>query len=128
MKSPFNRRRKRPKGRLAKGRRPAKPQAAEPEVIDWPQEGTGRSSLMNTIRGDADSGAGFGAGMFQDLHAAFSGSKRIQIEQQEAEKMRRHDDHHQEGSGAARRRDLDAGKIRIRRPDSGDQNGSPSAG
>ena len=125
MKSPFSRRRRRPKGRLAgKGR--AKPKAAEPEVIDWPQQGTGRSSLMNTIRGDAESGAGFGAGMFQDLHAAFSGSKRIQIEQQEAEKMRRHDDHHQEGSGATRRNDLDSGKIRIRRPGSGDQDDSPA--
>lgn len=124
MKSPFNRRRKRPKGRLAKSR-PAKPKAAEPEVIDWPQEGTGRSSLMNTIRGDAESGAGFGAGMFQDLHAAFSGSKRIQIEQQELEKVRRQDDHQQ--AGTPNRDDLDSGKIRIRRPENG-QDGSPADG
>lgn len=119
MKSPF-RRRKRPKGRPVKGRRPVKPKPAEPEAIDWPQEGTGRSSMMNAIRGDADSGAGFGAGMFQDLHAAFSGSKRIQIEQQEAEKMRRHDDLHKEGTGLANRADLDSGKIRIRRPENGE--------
>lgn len=123
MKSPF-RRRKRPKGRPVKGR-PVKPKAAEPEAIDWPQEGTGRSSMMNAIRGDADSGAGFGAGMFQDLHAAFSGSKRIQIEQQEAEKMRRHDDLHQEGT--PNRADLDSGRIRIRRPENG-QDDSSTAG
>jgi hypothetical protein len=124
VKSPF-RRRKRPKGRPVKGGRPAKPKAAEPEPIDWPQEGTGRSSLMNAIRGDADSGAGFGAGMFQDLHAAFSGSKRIQIEQQEAEKMRRHDDHQQ--AGTPNRADLDSGKIRIRRPENG-EDGTPATG
>lgn len=106
MKSPFRRRRRRrPQGRAVK------PQPAQPEVIDWPQEGTGRTSLMGAIRGET--GAGFGGGLFEDLHAAFSGSKKIQLEEQEQEKLRRADDHRAAGT---RPDSLDSGKIRIRRP------------
>jgi hypothetical protein len=83
----------------------------EPEVIDWPADGTGRS-MMSALRGDADGGAGFASGMFADLHAAFNGAKKIQIEVEESEKMRRADDLHQEGRV---RDDLDSGVIRIRR-------------
>jgi hypothetical protein len=108
VKSPFRRRRKRPKGRRL---RPAQPQA-QPEVVDWPDEGAGRS-LMSALRGDAETGTGFGAGIFEDLHSMFSGGKRIQIEEQEAEKMRRHDDHQQAGN--PNRPDLDSGIIRIKR-------------
>ncbi|RAY10921.1 hypothetical protein DPM19_32810 [Actinomadura craniellae] len=111
MKSPFRRRPKRAKGRVAK------PKPAEPEVVDWPHDGTGRTSLMGAIRGDGETGAGFGAGMFEELHAAFSGSKKIQLEEQEAEKMRRHDDLQQ---AAPPRDDLESGKIRIRRPSQDD--------
>jgi hypothetical protein len=85
--------------------------AVEPEVIDWPKDGTGRS-MMSALRGDADGGAGFASGMFADLHAAFNGAKKIQIEVEESEKMRRADDLHQEGKP---RDDLDSGVIRIRR-------------
>jgi hypothetical protein len=108
VKSPFSRRRRRSKGRAAK------PKAVEPEVVDWPEEGTGRPSMMAVIRGDAAAGAGFGVGVFEDLHAMFSGGKKIQLEQQEAEKMRRQDDHQQAGSG---RPDLESGVIRIQRPE-----------
>jgi hypothetical protein len=108
VKSPFRRRRRRPKGRAAK------PKAVEPEVVDWPEEGTGRPSMMAAIRGDAAAGAGFGVGVFEDLHAMFSGGKKIQLEQQEAEKTRRQDDHQQAGSG---RPDLESGVIRIQRPE-----------
>lgn len=115
MKSPFRRRPKRLKG--AKGRKPGQDaRPAEPEVVDWPTEGTGRSSLMSAIRGDAEAGAGFAAGIFGDLHAAFSGAKKIQLEEQEAEKLRRADDLEQAGSGGKIRDDLESGKIRIRRP------------
>jgi hypothetical protein len=107
VKSPFRRRRRRPRG-------PAKPKKVEAEVVDWPDEGTGRSSMMAAIRGDAAAGAGFGVGVFEDLHAMFSGGKKIQLEQQEAEKMRRQDDHQQAGSG---RPDLESGVIRIQRPE-----------
>ncbi|MGH3392286.1 MAG: DUF6191 domain-containing protein [Actinomadura sp.] len=112
MKSPF-RRRRRPKGRRMARSKAFQPEAKarEPEVIDWPKDGTGRS-MMAALRGDADGGAGFASGMFADLHAAFSGAKRIQIEVEESEKMRRADDLHQEG---APRDDLDSGVIRIRR-------------
>lgn len=72
---------------------------------------------MGSIRGDGETGAGFGAGMFEDLHAAFSGAKKIQLEEQEAQKMRRGDDHHVEGEP---RDNLDSGKIRIRRNNPGD--------
>lgn len=126
MKSPFRRRRKRLKGRLAA----VKPRSAEPvkpaehEPVDWPADGTGRTSMMGSIRGDGETGAGFGAGMFEDLHAAFSGSKKIQLEEQEAQKLRRGDDHHVEGEP---RDNLDSGKIRIKRSGPGgadDQVGS----
>lgn len=110
MKSPFRRRRRRPK----KGTT-AKPRNVQPEVVEWPAEGTGRTSMMGAIRGDGETGAGFGAGMFEDLHAAFSGAKKIQLQEQEAQRLRRGDDHHVEGD-AIRRDDLDSGKIRIRRP------------
>lgn len=109
MKSPF-RRRRRLKSRAAR----PKPEPKQPEVIDWPQEGTGKTSLMGAIRGDGETGAGFGGGMFEDLHAAFSGSKKIQLEEQEAQKLRRDDVLQQTGSGSTRD-DLDSGKIRIRR-------------
>lgn len=111
MKSPFRRR-----PRRLKGKAPAKPKTVEPEVVDWPTEGTGRSSLLSTIRGDAEAGAGFGAGLFGDLHAAFSGAKKIQLEEQEAEKLRRHDDLEQGRADGKIRDDLASGKIRIRRP------------
>jgi hypothetical protein len=68
--------------------------------------------MMAALRGDADGGAGFASGMFADLHAAFNGAKKIQIEVEESEKMRRADDLHQEGTP---RDDLDSGVIRIRR-------------
>lgn len=71
---------------------------------------------MSALRGDAETGTGFGAGIFEDLHAMFSGGKRIQIEEQEAEKMRRHDDHQQAGN--PNRPDLDSGIIRIQRTSS----------
>jgi Family of unknown function (DUF6191) len=80
--------------------------------VDWPKEGVGRS-LMSTLRGDAESGTGLAGGLFEDFHAMFSGAKRIQIEEQEAEKMRRHDDHQQAGN--PNRPDLDSGVIRIKR-------------
>ncbi|GGV06452.1 DUF6191 domain-containing protein [Actinomadura sp. LOL_016] len=107
MKSPF-RRRKRVKGRPLGNR----PEPAEPEVVDWPHDGTGRTSLMGAIRGDGETGAGFGGGMFEDLAAAFEGSRKVKQEEQERQKLLREDDHKQEGSG---RDDLDSGKIRIRR-------------
>ncbi|XVQ08965.1 DUF6191 domain-containing protein [Spirillospora sp. CA-255316] len=109
MKSPF-RRRKRLKGRAMGTAKPA----AEPEVVDWPQEGTGKTSLMGAIRGDGETGAGFGGGMFEDLASAFEGSKKVKMEEQEAQKTRRQDDHEQAGDGGARD-DLQSGKIRIRR-------------
>ncbi|MDL4775039.1 MULTISPECIES: DUF6191 domain-containing protein [Thermomonosporaceae] len=106
MKSPFRRRKR------AKGRAPAKRKPVEPEIVDWPQTGTGRTSLMGAIRGDGETGAGFGGGMFEDLASAFEGSKKIKQEEQQREKLMRHDDHQVAGGGAA---DLDSGKIRIRR-------------
>jgi hypothetical protein len=111
VKSPF-RRRKRVK---VKGRALGRPQPAkEPEVVEWPQEGTGRTSLMGAIRGDGETGAGFGGGMFEDLASAFEGSKKVKMEEQEAQKARRQDDHEEAGDGAGRD-DLQSGKIRIRR-------------
>ncbi|TDC75317.1 hypothetical protein E1285_41515 [Actinomadura sp. 7K507] len=109
MKSPF-RRRKRVKGRPMGNR----PEPAEQEIVEWPREGTGRSSLMGAIRGDGETGAGFGGGMFEDLASAFEGSKKIKVEEQERQKILREDDHEQAGSGTPRD-DLDSGKIRIRR-------------
>nr|BFE29010.1 hypothetical protein GCM10010200_012610 [Actinomadura rugatobispora] len=109
MRSPF-RRRKRVKGRAMGTAKPA----AEPEIVDWPQEGTGKTSLMGAIRGDGETGAGFGGGMFEDLASAFEGSKKVKMEEQEAQKTRRQDDHEQAGDTAARD-DLQSGKIRIRR-------------
>ncbi|QXJ20716.1 hypothetical protein AGRA3207_001479 [Actinomadura graeca] len=114
MKSPF-RRRKRVKGR-AMGNRP---EPAEQEIVEWPRDGTGKSSLMNAIRGDGETGAGFGGGMFEDLASAFEGSKKVKQEEQQREKILRQDDHEQAGSGASRRDDLDSGKIRIRRNGAG---------
>lgn len=74
---------------------------------------------MSAIRGDSGSGAGFGPGMFADLQAAFGGAgKQIQLEEQEAEKTRRHELHTEAAPG---RDDLDSGTIRItRRRESGD--------
>jgi hypothetical protein len=105
VRSPFRRRRKRPRSR------PAAPPT--PEVIDWPKGGTGGGGLMSAIRGDSQSGAGFGPGMFADLQAAFGGAgKQIQLEEQEAEKTRRHELHTESSPG---RDDLDSGTIRISR-------------
>lgn len=112
MKSPFRRRKR------LKGRTPAKPKPPEQEVVDWPQEGTGKSSLMGAIRGDGETGAGFGGGMFEDLASAFEGSKKVKQEEQQRERLLRQDDHQVAGSG---RDDLDSGKIRIRR------NGGPGS-
>ncbi|MFD0688988.1 DUF6191 domain-containing protein [Actinomadura fibrosa] len=93
-----------------------RPEPAEQEIVEWPREGTGRSSLMGAIRGDGETGAGFGGGMFEDLASAFEGSKKVKQEEQEREKVLRQDDHEQAGDGARTRRDdLDSGKIRIRR-------------
>ncbi|WP_019631248.1 DUF6191 domain-containing protein [Actinomadura atramentaria] len=111
MKSPF-RRRRRVKGRATVRRTPQ-----EQEIVDWPTEGTGRSSLMGAIRGDGETGAGFGGGMFEDLASAFEGSRKVKVEEQEAAKLRRHDDLQQAGGG---RDDLDSGRIRIRRDSPGD--------
>lgn len=109
MKSPFRRRRRRP--------RSTRPAERQPEIVDWPQDGTGTGGLMNAIRGDASTGSGGGAGMFNDLAAAFGGSgKQIQLEEQEKEKERRHE-LHTEADGSARRPDLDSGTIRIPRPE-----------
>ncbi len=91
-----------------------RPEAAEPETVEWPREGTGKSSLMGALRGDGETGAGFGGGMFEDLAAAFEGSKKVKMEEQERQKVMRQDDHEQTGSGRTRD-DLDSGKIRIRR-------------
>jgi hypothetical protein len=104
VKSPFRRRRRRPR------KRPAV--ATEPEVIDWPNDGSGKGSgLMSAIRGDSSSGAGFGPGMFADLQAAFGGAgKQIQLEEQEKEKTRRHELHTHSTPG---RDDLDSGIIKI---------------
>lgn len=109
MKSPF-RRRKRVKGRPL-GNRPA---AAEPEIVEWPREGTGKSSLMGAIRGDGETGASSGGGLFEDLASAFEGSKKVKVEEQQRQKVLRQDDHEQAGEGGTRD-DLDSGKIRIRR-------------
>ncbi|GAA3218125.1 DUF6191 domain-containing protein [Actinocorallia longicatena] len=124
MKSPF-RRRKRPSGKIvqqgeAKAKK-AEQQAkleAKMAVPEWAQEATGteetkNGSFMQSLRGDGEAGAGFGAGIFEDLHAAFSGAKKIQLQEQEAEKLRRHDDLQQAGTGG-NRPDLDSGRIRIR--------------
>jgi hypothetical protein len=113
VKSPF-RRRKRVKGRPM-GNQAAKPTEHEP--VEWPQEGTGKSSLMGAIRGDGETGAGFGGGMFEDLASAFEGSKKVKIEESEQQKLRKADDMLQAGSTGGRD-DLDSGKIRIRRPES----------
>ncbi|GAA2585272.1 DUF6191 domain-containing protein [Actinomadura fulvescens] len=117
MKSPF-RRRKRVKGRPMG----TAPKPAEHEPVDWPQEGTGKSSLMGAIRGDGETGAGFGGGMFEDLASAFEGSKKVKIEEQEQQKLRKADDMLQAGAGG--RDNLDSGKIRIRRT-SGESDSRP---
>ncbi|MEV5826261.1 DUF6191 domain-containing protein [Spirillospora sp. NPDC052242] len=118
MKSPF-RRRKRVKGRPLGNR----PEPAEPEVVDWPHEGTGKTSLMGAIRGDGETGAGFGGAMFDELGAMFEGSRKVKQEEQERQRLLREDDHEQTGSG---RDDLDSGKIRIRRtPPAGPGHAAP---
>lgn len=91
-----------------------------PEVVDWPKDGRGGGGLMSAIRGDSESGAGFGPGMFADLQAAFGGSgKQIQLEEQEKEKTRRHELHTE--AGGSGRDDLDSGTIRItKRRENGD--------
>ena len=75
---------------------------------------------MSAIRGDSESGAGFGPGMFADLQAAVGGSgKQIQLEEQEKEKLRRHELHTE--AGGSGRDDLDSGTIRItKRRENGD--------
>lgn len=104
----------------------AKP-APEHEPVDWPQEGTGNRSLMGAIRGDGETGAGFGGGMFEDLASAFEGSKKVKMEEQEAQKVRREDDHEVAGDKAADRDDLKSGKIRIRRSQGGAERPGESA-
>jgi Family of unknown function (DUF6191) len=116
VRSPFRRRRKRPRKRTAS--------PPTPEVIDWPKEGTGGGGLMSAIRGDSESGAGFGPGMFADLQAAFGGSgKQIQLEEQEKEKTRRHELHTE--AGGRGRDDLDSGTIRITKRREPDEPGRP---
>lgn len=107
MRSPFRRRRKRPRKRSAP--------APEPEVIDWPKDGTGgRGGLMAAIRGDSESGAGVGFGVVADLQIAFGGSgKQIQLQEEDAEKMRRHE---LKTEGSPNRDDLESGTIRITKP------------
>jgi uncharacterized protein DUF6191 len=83
---------------------------------------------MSAIRGDSESGAGFGPGMFADLQAAFGGSgKQIQLEEQEKEKTRRHELHNE--AGDRKRDDLESGTIRItkrrERPEKPDGSGAP---
>ncbi|MGK5554504.1 DUF6191 domain-containing protein [Actinomadura kijaniata] len=112
MKSPF-RRRKRLKTKSAV--RPKEERAEKDAVVEWPQEGTGRSSLMGAIRGDGETGAGFGGGMFEDLASAFEGSKKVKVEEQERQRLMRHDDHEVAGDRGVARDDLASGKIRIRR-------------
>ncbi|GAA1594226.1 hypothetical protein GCM10009678_90460 [Actinomadura kijaniata] len=112
MKSPF-RRSKRLKTKSAV--RPKEERAEKDAVVEWPQEGTGRSSLMGAIRGDGETGAGFGGGMFEDLASAFEGSKKVKVEEQERQRLMRHDDHEVAGDRGAVRDDLASGKIRIRR-------------
>ncbi len=60
-----------------------RPEAAEPEIVEWPREGTGRSSLMGAIRGDGETGASSGGGLFEDLASAFEGSKKVKVEEQQ---------------------------------------------
>ncbi|MEU6038252.1 DUF6191 domain-containing protein [Actinomadura sp. NPDC047616] len=129
MKSPFRRRRGRLKGRAAdRAQAKARPKPEQHEVVDWPTDGTGKKSLMGAIRGDGQTGAGFGGAMFEDLATVFEGSKRVKVEEQEQQKLRRHDDRLQAGGG---RDDLSTGKIRIRRagtgPDGGDEPANGSA-
>lgn len=126
VKSPFRRRRKRSKKADEQAQK-AKLEA-KMAVPEWAQEGTGGGGLMKALRGDGEAGAGFGAGIFEDLHAAFSGAKKIQLQEQEAEKLRRVDDHQQAGAGG--RPDLDSGRIRIqaaRRPEQPEQPADPEA-
>jgi hypothetical protein len=94
------------------GNRPER--AAEHETVEWPREGTGKSTMMGAIRGDGKTGAGFGGGMFEDLASVFEGSKRVKVEEQERQRLLRQDDHEQAGDGSSRD-DLSSGKIRIRR-------------
>lgn len=83
-------------------------------MIDWPKNGTGGGGLMAAIRGDSETGAGVGFGVVADLQTAFGGAgKQIQLEEQEAEKMRRHELHTE---APPSRDDLDSGTIRITRP------------
>lgn len=91
-----------------------RPEPAEHQPVEWPTDGTGRSSLMGAIRGDGKTGAGFGGGMFEELASVFEGSKKVKVEEQERQKSMRQDDHEQTGSGRSRD-DLTSGKIRIRR-------------
>jgi hypothetical protein len=113
VRSPFRRRRR----KRSRGRQATPP---TPEVVDWPKEGTGGGGLMAAIRGDSDSGAGFGPGMFADLQAAFGGAgKQIQLEEQEQEKERRHE-LFAEGNHK-RRDDLESGTIRITKPRDDDE-------
>lgn len=83
---------------------------------------------MSAIRGDSDSGAGFGPGMFADLQAAFGGSgKQIQLEEQEKEKLLRHELHAE--AGGRNRDDLESGTIRITKrrepPEDSGRDGEP---
>ncbi|MCD0451927.1 DUF6191 domain-containing protein [Actinocorallia sp. API 0066] len=111
MKSPFRRRKRSKKAEEMARKAKLEAKMAVPE---WAREGTGGGGLMQSLRGDGEAGAGFGAGIFEDLHAAFSGAKKIQLQEQEAEKLRRVDDHEQAGDAPRNvRPDLDSGRIRI---------------
>lgn len=106
MRSLFRRRRTRSRSRSAS--------PPVPEVIDWPKDGKGGGGLMSAIRGDSDTGAGFGPGMFADLQAAFGGAgKQVQLEEQEKQKERRHELHTESTGGPD---NLDSGLIRITKP------------
>ncbi|GAA4154574.1 DUF6191 domain-containing protein [Actinomadura keratinilytica] len=126
MKSPFRRRRGRLKGRAAdRAQAKARPRPEQHEVVDWPTDGTGKKSLMGAIRGDGQTGAGFGGAMFEDLATVFEGSRRVKVEEQEQQKLRRHDDRLQAGGG---RDDLSTGKIRIRRSGTAPEGGGSANG
>lgn len=99
--------------RNARAKRAAQPQVPEAEVTDY-LASRPRRSFFDTLRGDAESGAGFGAGLFNELGAVFSAGKRVQQEEQESQRRRGHRLH----ATAPPRDDLASGIIRIRRSDS----------
>jgi len=117
VKSPFRRRKRSKKTDQQLKLESQSKLESKMSVPEWAQDGTGTGGggLMQALRGDGEAGAGFGAGIFEELHSAFSGAKKIQLQEQEAEKLRRVDDHEQGGKGRAPRPDLDSGVIRIKK-------------